>query len=39
VAIWSQGAPEVPEQMAPALCAAPLGLERVGAELVAVLGA
>jgi hypothetical protein len=39
VAIWSQGAPEVPEQMAPALCGAPLGLERVGAELVGVLGA
>jgi hypothetical protein len=39
VALWSQGAPEVPEQMAPALCAAPLGLEKVGTELVVVLGA
>ena len=39
VAIWSQGAPEVPEQMASALCGSPLGLERVGAELVGVLGA
>jgi hypothetical protein len=39
VAIWSQGAPEVAERMAPALCGAQLGLERVGAELVAVLGA
>ncbi|HVP59348.1 MAG TPA: hypothetical protein VMT11_02195 [Myxococcaceae bacterium] len=39
VAIWSRGAPEAPEQMAPALCATPLGLERLGAELVAVLGA
>jgi hypothetical protein len=39
VAIWSQGAPEAPEQMAQALCASPLGLERVGAELVSVLGA
>ena len=39
VAIWSQGAPEVPERMAPALCASPLGLERVGAELISVLGA
>jgi hypothetical protein len=38
-AIWSQGAPEVPEQMAQALCASPLGLERVCAELVSVLGA
>ncbi|RPH72795.1 MAG: hypothetical protein EHM78_01535 [Myxococcaceae bacterium] len=39
VAIWSQGAPEMPEQMATALCATRLGLERVGAELVGVLGA
>lgn len=39
VAIWSQGAPETPEQMATSLCASPLGLERVGAELVSVLGA
>ena len=39
VAIWSQGAPEMPEQMATALCASQLGLERIGAELVAVLGA
>jgi hypothetical protein len=39
VAIWSQGAPEVAERMAPALCGAQLGLERIGAELVAVLGA
>jgi hypothetical protein len=39
VAIWSQGAPEAPEQMAQGLCASPLGLERVGAELVSVLGA
>ena len=39
VALWSRGAPESPEQMAPALCASPLGLERLGAELVAVLGA
>lgn len=39
VAIWSQGAPEMPEQMATALCATRLDLERVGAELVAVLGA
>jgi len=38
-AIWSQGAPEVAEQMAPALCASPLGLERVATELVSVLGA
>jgi hypothetical protein len=33
------GAPEPPEQMAPALCASPLGLEKLGGELVAVLGA
>ena len=39
VAIWSQGAPEVAEQMAPALCAAQLGLEGLRAELVGVLGA
>ncbi len=39
VALWSRGAPEAPEQMAPALCASPLGFERLGAELVAVLGA
>ena len=39
VAIWSRGAPETPEQMATSLCASPLGLERVGAELVSVLGA
>jgi len=39
VAIWSQGAPEMPEQMATSLCASQLGLERVGAELVSVLGA
>jgi hypothetical protein len=39
VAIWSQGAPEVPEQMATSLCASQLGLERVGVELVSVLGA
>ena len=39
VAIWSQGAPETPEQMAQALCASALGLERVGSELVGVLGA
>jgi hypothetical protein len=39
VAIWSQGAPEMPEQMATALCATRLDLERIGAELVAVLGA
>jgi len=39
VAVWSQGAPETPEQMATSLCASPLGLERVGAELVSVLGA
>jgi hypothetical protein len=39
VAIWSQGAPETPEQMATSLSASPLGVERVGAELVSVLGA
>ena len=39
VALWSQGAPEVAEQMAPALCAAQLGLEGLRAELVGVLGA
>jgi hypothetical protein len=39
VAIWSQGAPEVAERMAPALCGAQLGLERIAAELVRVLGA
>jgi len=39
VALWSRGAPEAPERMAPALCATPLGLERLGAELLAVLGA
>ena len=39
VAIWSQGAPEAPEQMAPALCASQLGMEQVAAELLAVLGA
>ena len=39
VAIWSQGAPEAPEQMALALCASQLGLERIAAELVDVLGA
>lgn len=39
VAIWSQGAPELAEQMAPALCASQLGVERIGAELLAVLGA
>jgi hypothetical protein len=39
VAIWSQGAPEVPEQMAPALCATQLDLDRVATELVGVLGA
>ena len=39
VAIWRQGAPEVAEQMAPALCAAQLGLEGLRAELVGVLGA
>jgi len=39
VALWSRGAPEAPEQMAPALCGSPLGLERLGAELVSVLGA
>jgi hypothetical protein len=39
VAIWSQGAPELPEQMATSLCASQLGLERVGGELVSVLGA
>lgn len=39
VAIWNQGAPETPEQMAPALCAAQLGLERLATELVGVLGA
>jgi hypothetical protein len=38
-ALWSRGAPEPPEQMAPALCASPLGLEKLGGELVAVLGA
>ena len=39
VALWSRGAPEAPEQMAPALCAIPLGLERLAADLVSVLGA
>jgi hypothetical protein len=39
VALWSRGAPEPPEQMVPALCGSPLGLERLGGELVAVLGA
>jgi len=39
VALWSRGAPEPPEQMTPALCASPLDLERLGAELVSVLGA
>src|SRR5262249_1931811 len=39
VALWSRGAPEAPEQMTPALCGRPLGLEDLGAELVAVLGA
>jgi hypothetical protein len=29
----------MPEQMATSLCASQLGLERVGAELVSVLGA
>jgi hypothetical protein len=39
VAIWSQGAPEAPEQMAQGLCASALDLERLGNELVRVLGA
>jgi len=39
VALWSRGAPEPAEQMAQALCASPLGLERLASELVAVLGA
>ena len=39
VSLWSRGAPEAPEQMVPALCGRPLGLEGLGAELVAVLGA
>ena len=39
VAIWSQGAPEMPEHMATALCATRLGLAGIGAELIAVLGA
>ncbi len=39
VALWSRGAPEPPEQMVPALCGSQLGLERLGGELVAVLGA
>ena len=39
VALWSRGAPEAPEQMAPALCGRPLALQSLGAELVAVLGA
>jgi hypothetical protein len=38
-ALWARGAPEAAEQMAPALCGRPLGLEGLGAELVAVLGA
>ena len=38
-ALWSRGAPEPPEQMAPALCASPLGLEKLAGELVSVLGA
>lgn len=39
VALWSRGAPEAAEQMAPALCGSPLGLEALAAELVSVLGA
>jgi hypothetical protein len=39
VAIWSQGAPETPEQMAPALCGTQFGLGRLAAELVGALGA
>jgi len=39
VALWSRGAPEPAEQMAQALCGSTLGLERVAAELVGVLGA
>jgi len=39
VALWSRGAPEPPEQMAPALSGSPLGLERLRTELVSVLGA
>jgi hypothetical protein len=39
VALWSRGAPEAPEHMSPALCGSPLGLERLAAELVSVLGA